>query len=232
MALQQKNADLYFKILLICGIISSILYITTDILAATVLYPGYDYTSQQVSELSAIGAPTRNLWIAMTFIYDGLVIAFSIGVWISAEKKKYLQVTSILLFIFAIIGILWVLFAPMHQRGTVELDTDIMHIVFAMLQLLVMVFYIGLGSGVRGKLFRVYSVITIVAMLLFGAIASQQINAIAAGDQTPWMGIFERVSVYAPELWILFFAIMILRNKQMIHFSVIPNKRTQNLTKS
>lgn len=41
--------------LLICGIASSALHICTDILAATVLYPGYSYTAQQVSELSAIG---------------------------------------------------------------------------------------------------------------------------------------------------------------------------------
>ena len=68
------------KVLLVCGIMSSLLYIATDIIAATMLYPGYSYTSQQVSELSAIGAPTKSLWIAMSSVWSPLVIAFCIGV--------------------------------------------------------------------------------------------------------------------------------------------------------
>ena len=52
------------KALLWCGIIASVLYIATDMFAAT-LWEGYSYTAQQVSELSAIGAPTRPLWIVM-----------------------------------------------------------------------------------------------------------------------------------------------------------------------
>jgi len=42
------------KLLLICGILSSLLYVGTDILAA-MLYEGYSYTSQSISELGAIG---------------------------------------------------------------------------------------------------------------------------------------------------------------------------------
>jgi len=59
------------KILLICGIISSVLYIGTDITLA-LLWKGYSYTSQAISELSAIGAPTRPLWVAMTFLFNPL----------------------------------------------------------------------------------------------------------------------------------------------------------------
>lgn len=55
------------KVLLVCGIVSSALYIGTDILAS-MPYPGYSYTAQQVSELSAIGAPTRPLWITIEII--------------------------------------------------------------------------------------------------------------------------------------------------------------------
>ena len=48
------------KVLLLCGILSSLVYIAADIFAAR-RYPGYRYTAQTVSELSAIGAPTRPL---------------------------------------------------------------------------------------------------------------------------------------------------------------------------
>ena len=46
------------RVLLGCGIASSLLYVGMNI-AGALLYPGYDAFSQQVSEPSAIGAPTR-----------------------------------------------------------------------------------------------------------------------------------------------------------------------------
>jgi hypothetical protein len=46
--------------------VAAVVFIGMDIVAAGLLYPGYDYTSQQVSELSAIGAPSRGFWMALT----------------------------------------------------------------------------------------------------------------------------------------------------------------------
>jgi hypothetical protein len=48
------------KALLVSGVLASLLYLGTDVLAA-LLYEGYSYTDQTVSELSAIGSPTRHL---------------------------------------------------------------------------------------------------------------------------------------------------------------------------
>jgi hypothetical protein len=204
------------KALLVCGIISSVLYIGADILAAAI-YKGYSYTAQQVSELSAIGAPTRPFWIAMSSIWTPLVIAFATGVWQSAGLKRSLRVTGALLVAFAIVGTLWGLFAPMHLRGTIgsvaESDTDIMHIVFAGIQVLVMVLFIAFGSGAFGWSFRIYSIGTIVVMLAFGAWAGTRVSAIAAGQPTPWFGLIERVSVYAPILWMFVLALGLLRTQ-------------------
>lgn len=50
------------KILLTCGVISSVLYVATDILAV-VRYTGYSYADQNYSELLATGAPTRPLML-------------------------------------------------------------------------------------------------------------------------------------------------------------------------
>jgi hypothetical protein len=207
------------KRLLVCGIVSSLLYIGADIFAAAT-YPGYSYTAQQVSELSAIGAPTKPLWEAMTSVWTPLVIAFGIGVWLSAGQKRSLRVTGVLLIVFAIVGGLWVLFAPMNQRGTIESSggstTDDLHIVFAGLQILVMVLFIAFGSVALGRAFRLYSIGTIVAMVVCGAVVSTQVTAIAAGQPTPWIGLVERVSVYAPFLWILVLATALLRAKTTV----------------
>ena len=52
------------KALLICGILSPLVYVGTDILAGT-LYAGYSFTSQAISELFAIGAPTSSLMVPL-----------------------------------------------------------------------------------------------------------------------------------------------------------------------
>src|SRR5690242_17837802 len=57
------------KILLICGILCSLLYIVGNVITV-MLYEDYSAVSQTVSELSAIGAPTRKLWIMLMVPYS------------------------------------------------------------------------------------------------------------------------------------------------------------------
>ena len=198
------------KALLWCGVVGSLLYIATDMAAAN-LWQGYSYTSQQVSELSAIGAPTRPLWLVMTSLFAPLMIAFGVGVWRSAGRKRSLRIVGILMAVFGVVGWLWAFLAPMHLRGTVALATDASHIVFAVVQLTVMTTFIVLGGVALGGGFRIYSIATIVSMLGAGGFAGTATTAIAAGQPTPWMGLVERVSVYAPMLWIVLFGAALLR---------------------
>src|SRR5687767_3283881 len=132
------------KVLLICGLLSSLLYIGADILAA-MRYKGYSYTDQTISELSAIGAPTRPLWVLLGFAYTLLVIAFGSGVWRSARRNRPLRIVGGLLIVYGIIGLAWP-YAPMHLRGTEFTLTDTMHIVFSMVTVLLMLLAIGFGA--------------------------------------------------------------------------------------
>jgi hypothetical protein len=197
------------KTLLICGIISSLLYVGTDILLA-LHWEGYSYADQAISELSAIGAPTRPLWIAMSFLFNPLVIAFGAGVRWSAGGKRSLRVTGILLIVWGAIGFVW-LFFPMHLRGAEFSATDTMHLVMSGMTVLLITLFIGFGSGARGKWFRLYSILTILALLGFGALVGLQAPRVAAGLPTPWMGVMERVSVYSPMLWVIVLAAVLLR---------------------
>ncbi len=56
------------KALLLCGVLSSLLYVATDAVAIW-LYDGYGYTDQNYSELLATGAPTRPfmLWVSVAY---------------------------------------------------------------------------------------------------------------------------------------------------------------------
>jgi hypothetical membrane protein len=198
------------KALLICGIVSTVLYIGTDIVAA-MIWPGYSYADQAISELSAIGAPTRPLWLAMSFLYNPLLIAFGIGVWRVAGDKRSLRITGILLAVWGVIGFLWLPF-PMHLRGAGRSFTDTMHIVMTGVTVLLITVFISFGSGARGKWFRIYSILTIALMYGFGALTSMLAARIDTGP-TPWMGAFERVIVYSPMLWVLVLAVVLLRTR-------------------
>jgi hypothetical protein len=59
--------------LLVCGIASSLLY---GALIGAIRFEGYSRISQTPSELTAIGAPTRSLWMLLGVVYTVLVIAF------------------------------------------------------------------------------------------------------------------------------------------------------------
>jgi hypothetical protein len=206
-----KHSNLTENFLLICGILATLLYICTDMILG-LSWQGYSFTSQAISELSAIGAPTRSLWIVMTFLFNPLLIIFGIGVWKVAKSKRSMRISSILLTIWGFLGFVW-LFFPMHLRGSIGSTTDTMHLVMAGITVLLMTLFIGFGSGAKGKWFRLYSNLTILAMLIFGALVGQQAPRVAAQLPTPWMGVMERISVYSPMLWVFILAIILLRNQ-------------------
>jgi hypothetical protein len=100
------------KILLICGIVSSLLYVATNVFVP-MQWEGYSSASQTVSELSAIGAPTRPLWVPLGVAYTLLVAAFGWGVWASARRNRPLRVVGGLMVAYGVIGLGW---PPMHLR--------------------------------------------------------------------------------------------------------------------
>lgn len=196
-------------ILLVCGILSSLLYVGADIVAA-ISWHSYSYTSQSISELFAIGSPTRRIFAFIP--YSPLVIAFGIGVCWSAGGRRALRTTGILLIAYGVVSQVGSFF-PMHLRGSTGSVTDTMHIVLTIALVLLMFLFIGLGAIALGKGFRFYSVATILTLLVFGALAGMQGPRVAVNLPTPWLGITERVNVYSAMLWVLVLAVVLLREK-------------------
>jgi hypothetical protein len=204
------------KALLICGILSSLLYIGADILAAT-LYEGYSYTDQTISELSAIGAPTRSLLALTGTVYLFLVIAFGLGVWRSAGRNRALRITGILLVAYGLVGFAWP-FAPMHQREVLAADggtlSDTMHLVLSAVDSLLFLLIIGFGAAAFGNLFRLYSIVTIIVLLVSGALTATDAPRVAANEPTPWLGVKERIELFSAMLWISVLSIVLLREEK------------------
>jgi hypothetical protein len=203
------------KILLGCGIVSSVLYVVTDVLG-TLRYPGYSYADQTFSELTAQGAPTRPLMVALNGIpYGVLVAAFAGGVWASAGPKRAARITRAMLLGYAAFGVAGGLIFPMRPRealaageGTLR---NTMHIPATAVMSLFIVLAMGFGATLLGKRFRYYSYGTIAILLVFGVLASLQAGQMAANEPTPWMGIEERINIYATMLWVAALAIGLLR---------------------
>ena len=85
------------RALALCGILSSLLYLATDIVGG-LHYEGYSFTSQAVSELMAIGAPSEHVVDPLFTLYNVLVIAFGVGVlWEGVNRSRALRVTGVLL---------------------------------------------------------------------------------------------------------------------------------------
>ncbi len=69
----------------------------------------------------------------------------------------------------------------------------------------------GGRAGSRG--FLRFSIAMVVICVSFGALGARYAPSIAAGDPTPWLGVIERISVYAYVLWLAAFANMLLRDR-------------------
>lgn len=208
-------------ILIICGIISSLMYVITDIIAS-VAWSDYHYTSQTVSELIGIDAPTRP-YVAMAFVvYALLIYIFGAGVWLSANGKRAVRVAAVLIITKEILGLAGTLFFPIHLRGVEGNYSDMMHGVVTAVGVFLCMFPAMIAGAVTFKgTFRIYSIVTMVMFIVFGVLAGLDQPNYVSNLPTPFMGIFERINIYGYMLWIIVLSRILLRLKNEHHGNVV-----------
>jgi hypothetical protein len=206
--MQATSRKMLLKVLLACGIVSSAVYIGSDI-AGALMYPGYSFAGQAFSELLAIGSPVRQFMIATANVYNLLVIAFGVGVVLVAGAKRSLRITGFLLVFYGVVSGLGP-YIPMHVRGTTTLVADLPHILITAATVLAILLFLGFGSASRGRGFMIYSIATIAAVVAGGVLAGQQAGLVAAGSQSPFLGLIERLNIYATMLWIAVLSVLML----------------------
>ena len=196
------------KVLLSCGILSSLLYVGINFYVP-MRWAAYSSVSQTVSELSAIGAPTRPLWLGLVIPYTLLSFAFGCGVWLSGNRNRALRIVGGLLIANGVFGIFW---PPMHLRGAEFTLTDTLHIIFSIVTVIIFMLEITFGAGAFGKRFRLYSIATLIVMTAFGILTGIEAPRIAANLPTPWIGIWERLSIGVYLVWVVALAVALLRD--------------------
>ena len=202
------------KVLLICGILSSLYYIALNIFVP-MLWKDYSCITQTVSELSAIGAPTRQLWVWLCMVYILLYAAFGWGVLKSAGNNRSLRIVGGLIIAYCVVNLYW---PPMHLRETLASGggtlSDTLHIVWAMLAVLFMLVMMGFGAAASGKRFRFYTIATMVLQFVFGVLTGMESPNIAPNLPTPRIGLWERINIGVFMIWVLVLAMALLQREK------------------
>jgi Protein of unknown function (DUF998) len=214
------------KTFLVCGIVASLLYVGTDILAA-MRYQGYSYTAQAVSELSATGAPTRRLVVPLFLTHGLLQVAFGLGVWMSAGRTRGLRITAGLLVGIGLVD-LTAYFFPMDPRGAVATLSDTMHIILTGVTVLFILLAIGFGATTFGNRWRLYSYGTLLLLAVGGAMAGLDGARVRANLPTPWLGVTERINIYGYMLWMAVLALALLRVRRSGFVRYLSGARVRN----
>ncbi len=202
------------KVLLTGGILSSLYYFAINVYVP-LHYEGYHSASQTVSELSAIGAPTRSLWVMLVTVYSVLTLAFGWGILRESGQNRYLHWAGVLTIAYTIFGLFW---PPMHTRETLAAGggslTDTLHIVWTVITIPLWLLIMVIVTKVFSQSFRIYTIATIVIQLFFGALSGLDASNMQANLPTPWMGVWERISIAAYMIWVIVFAILLLQKER------------------
>lgn len=193
--------------LLWCGVASSVVYATTEI-AASMRWEGYDWTARMVSDLFAVSAPTRSVIVGPMLVYNGLILAFGVGVWL-CRKNRAQAVTALLLVAYSIAGVIGLLVFPLDYNKSGS--GAAMHMAATFTLIVLMFLFIVAAAVGSGKAFRIYSLITVLMIIGGAVLAGMQVPRIEAGLATPGLGVFERLNIYSMLLWVAVFALSLLR---------------------
>ena len=211
------------KGLFICGILSSIWYAAIN-LFVPMMYDGYNMASLTVSELSAIAAPTRILWVLLAILYSIMFAAFGWGIRQTAGKDRLLQLLGTVVIVYSLFNFYW---PPMHQREVIAAGggtvTDTLHLAWASITLLLMMLMMGLGAAALGKPFRLFTIAIWVVFLIFGTLTWTESPGISNNSATPHIGEWERINIGAFMLWVIVLA-MVLMRKNMLTTRILDSK--------
>jgi hypothetical protein len=209
--------------LLACGIAASLLAVGTDIVAGK-LWVGYDFMAESVSELAAVGAPTRPLVVPLNLTYDALMIAFGMGVWASAGEIRGRRMTGSIVIASAVVSVAWAFF-PMH----VGEPASPANVALGAVSVVLSVIAICCGAVAYRGFVRFYSIATLLAYLgltIWGILLGRA----APAESSPLTGAQERTMALGYLLWVVALAVILLGggNRQNLESGERPGGRVMS----
>ena len=199
------------KFLLMAGIAAVAMYTIGDVLSG-LLYNGYSFRNQAISELSAFGSPVRALMVTVILIHGALLLAFGIGIVRVAEQKSLRWIGWLLVAEFFVVGLWNHTIWAMSSRDMETGFNDTMHITLtSVFSLFVVVMMVLSAVAYRGR-FRLFALLTMLVISVFGMASVFAMRGLEQND-TPWAGGFERINAYAYFAWLIVLSVTVMRRR-------------------
>lgn len=188
--------------LLFCGILGLVIYVGTDLVAGNLL-KGYNFTSQSMSELSATGASTRMLVLALQLPAYALLIAFALGVWGTAGQNVLARLAAMCIAGNAALGAISVTFFPLRGGVVATISNSTANVSLGATALLCLLLAIGLGAAAYRNWFGYYSIATLGVFAGLAILRLLVLPVVIPGlQQGSTTGAQERTIEYAYLLWL------------------------------
>ena len=177
------------------GVVSFLSYTAAGIFAP-LAYPGYRWTAQAVSDLSAANAPSLVLWNQLSAFYNvcEVVCATVVCIGIQGQRTRRLRAGIYLFAVMEWISAIGYRMFPLSDSGYAGAFQDVMHMVVTALVVLLSIVSLSviISAGIKSKNCRSYGVCAAVAlaMMLVGAMGMKIVPA-------EYFGVVERFSVFA-----------------------------------
>lgn len=174
----------------------SFLSYTAAVVFSPLAYPGYDWLSQAVSDLSAADAPSLSLWNRLSSLYNAceLPCALLVCVGMQGRKTKLLRTGISLFAAMEFLSCVGYRMFPLSASGFAGTAQDVMHLIVTALVVLLSIASLSviILSGIREKACRSFAVCAGVALglMLTGALGMQLVPQ-------AYFGAVERCSVFA-----------------------------------
>lgn len=178
------------------GVVSLLSY-TAAVVFSPLAYPGYDWMSQAVSDLSAGNAPSKLLWDQLASLYGvcGMISIMMVCVFIQGKLNKTLRAGIYLFAAMNWISSVGYAMFPLSDSGNAGTFQDVMHVYVVTLLVVVLsivsLIVIMIG-GYRDNTYRSLAIWATAALLLMvaGAVGTNVVPK-------EYFGIPERFSVFA-----------------------------------
>jgi hypothetical protein len=199
------------RLLLGCGMLASLWYAAINIIVP-LQWPQYSVTGQTISELSAIDAPTRPLWLVLVAPYLLLFAAFGWGTLLAAGTSRALRAAGWIVLFYCLFNAYW---PPMHLREVLAAGggtfSDTLHLVWAGVTTALFVLIMGCAMVALPGSFRRFTLFSLLLLALFGGLTALDAPDVARNLPTPLAGVWERINIGIFLLWIATFAFLLMR---------------------
>lgn len=203
----QVSASARNRSLLLLGILGPVVFVFNVVLGG-IMTPDYSHLRHAVSELTQAGAQNIVLLSAFFILSALLMLVFGVAVYRKYHhNREHVATGGIMIALYAVQAVLLASVFPQDPIGSEATFPGTMHLVFVGISALCIVaaiLLVGFAVDQSSKTwrgFKVYSILSVVVMLVSGAS-----TGILIANDIALLGLVERVTQLAYLQWFVVFA--------------------------